>query len=130
MSTSEKTQEGDTVRVKVRSLNQILDHPIPKSVAFQFGLLDAGTVLQVVIEPEVSARLFGMLLTSTVAVGADLGPFAKGSGAKVLYVSGAGDEEADQHRLQSIFNGFEKEQQEKLATSFAMYHRGMEGDDH
>jgi hypothetical protein len=129
MSTSEKTQEGDTVRVKVRSLNQILDHPIPKSVAFQFGLLDAGTVLQVVIEPEVSARLFGMLLTSTVAVGADLGPFAKGSGAKVLYVSGAGDEEADQHRLQSIFNGFEKEQQEKLATSFAMYHRGMEGDD-
>lgn len=129
MSTSEKTQEGDMVRVKVRSLKQVLDHPIPKPVALQVGLLDAGTVLRFVIEPEVPARMFGMLFASTVAVGADLGPFAKGPGAKVLYVSGAGDEGADQHRLQYIFNGLGKEQQGKLATSLTMYHRGMEGDD-
>lgn len=129
MSTSEKTQEGDMVRVKVRSLKQVLDHPIPKPVALQVGLLYAGTLHRFAIEPEVPARQFGMLLTSTVAIGADLGPFAKGPGAKVFYVSGAGDEAADQHRLQSILNGLDKVQQEKLATSFTMYHRGMEGDD-
>mgnify|MGYP000867311859 CR=1 FL=1 len=129
MSTSEKTQEGDTVRVKVRSAKEVLERQVPQSVALQHALLYAGEVVRIVVGPEVLPRQFGILLGSTVAVGADLGPFSRGPGAKVFYVSGSGDEEADIRRLQLISNSFDKDQQEKLGASLTMYNRGMEGDD-
>lgn len=129
MSTSEKTQEGIVVRVQVRSAKEFLEREIPKAVALQHALLYEGNVHRVIVESEVNSRPFGILLTTAVAVGADLGPFAKGPGVKVWYVSGSGDEEADKHRLKLIFNSLNTEQQEKFIASFTMYHREMEGDD-
>lgn len=129
MSTSEKTQSDDVVRVKVRSAKYVLERQFPKPEPLQHGLLYKGSVLRVVIDPDVPVRQFGMLLASTVAVGSDLGPFASGPGAKVLYVSGSGDAEADQHRLALIYNSFDPELQAMLSNSLTLYHRGMEGDD-
>lgn len=129
MSTSEKTQEGEVVRVKVRGAKEFLDLQEPKSVALQHALLYERNVHRVIVESEVNSRLFALLLAASVAVGADLGPFAKGPGAKVLYISGSGDKDADPHRMKSIFNSFDTEQKAKYIASFSMYHRELEGDD-
>jgi hypothetical protein len=129
MSTSEKTQEGNMVSVKVRSAKEFIDSEILKSVALQHALLYERTVHRIIVESEVDSRPFGMLLATTVAVGADLGPFSKGPGAKVWYISGSGDVEADKLRMKLIFKSLNTEQREKFIASLTMYHRGMEGDD-
>ncbi len=129
MSTADKTQEGDVVRVKVRNVTEFLALQIPKPVALQHGLLYSGNVLRVIIDPEMDVRQFAMLFSITVALGADLGPFQKGPGANVMYFSGSGDEGADHLRLQSVFNSLDEAQRAKLATSFSVYNRAVEGDD-
>jgi hypothetical protein len=129
MSTSEKSQEGEMVCVKVRSVKEILARQIPKAVALQHALVYAGKVNRIMVAPEVHPRAFGMLLACTIAVGADLGPFAKGPGAKVFYVSGSGDGEADADRLKMITGSFDPDQQVKLDGLFKMYNRADEEDD-
>jgi hypothetical protein len=129
MSTAEKTQNGDMVRVKARSATEFLALQIPKPVALQHGLLYVGNVLRVIIDRDMDVRQFAMLFSITVALGADLGPFEKGPGAKVMYFSGSGDKGADQLRLQLVFNSLNAEQKAKLDRSFSVYSRAAEGDD-
>jgi hypothetical protein len=129
MSTAQKTQQGEIALVKFRSGKEILERQVPTPKALQHGLLYSGSVVRIVVEPEEDARQFGLLLACTVAVGADLGPFAKGPGTKVAYVSGSGGEAEDLRRLHLAFDGLNRNQQEKFLTSFTMYHCGIEEDD-
>lgn len=128
MSSAEKSQEGEMVRIKVRRVKEIMELEIPKSVALQHALVYAGNVNRIIVEQDVHPQLFGMLLASTIAIGADLGPFAKGPGAKVLYVSGSGDIEKDKHRLTSIYGSLTNDQQEQFDNSVTMYQHEMEDD--
>lgn len=128
MSSAEKTQDGDMFRFKVRGIKEFLEMSFPKPQAFQHGLLYKGNVHWLVVEPDVCVRMFGLLLSCTVAIGSDFGPFTKGPGGKVLYISGAGDKASDHHRLSLICKSLEAEQLAKLVASHTIYGRDVEGD--
>jgi hypothetical protein len=128
MSTALKTQQGDISLFKFRSGTELLGRQISTPTPFQHGLLYSGSVVRVVVEPDEDARQFAMLWACTVAAGADLGPFAKGPGVKVAYVSGSGGEAEDLRRLRLAFDSLDTEQQNGFSASFSMYHCGMEED--
>lgn len=128
MSTSEKNQDGDMFRFKVRGIQEFLGMSFPKPEALQRGLLYTRNVHWFVVEPDVCVRMLGFLLSCTVAIGADFGPFTKGPGKKVLYISGAGDKAADHHRLNLIYKSLDAEQLARLVASHTIYGRDAEGD--